>query len=171
MAIIESRGAGLRYVTGTILALIVGGEIGGGLRQYVGRVGNGDPQPPGAGQIDVVCADGHIGHDFEPIAPLEQPRVHPVGEQAEERVNPAHLESLHADLEARPLQKAQARLRYGGAHADAGAAHRPSKAAWHSIADSVAKAWILPRVSKSDHRPSPSYALSAFDRDAGVRLV
>ena len=42
------------------------GEVGRGLVEHPRRVADVDPQAPGGGDVDVVVADGHVGHHLQP---------------------------------------------------------------------------------------------------------
>ncbi len=50
-------------------------EIGGGLGEHVGRVGDGHAALGASGQIDVIDAHGHGAHDQELRAGIEQGRI------------------------------------------------------------------------------------------------
>ena len=60
------------------------GEIGGGVVEDSGRVGDHDAVPGGGGDVDVVVADRHVGDDLEPggAQDLLADRIHQLGDHA-----------------------------------------------------------------------------------------
>jgi hypothetical protein len=67
------------------------GEVGRGLGQDPGGVGDDDAPPAGGGDVDVVVPDGHVRDDPKPRGVGEQGLVDRVGQEAHESVGVAEL--------------------------------------------------------------------------------
>ena len=64
------------------------GKVGRRVGEHAGRVGHDDAAARGRGDVDVVVADGDVGHDLQLGALGEERVVDPVGEQRDRSRRP-----------------------------------------------------------------------------------